>query len=43
MHEFSVLIATIGEYIIKPLVWPVVFVALAKGVVTLLTDNKTEN
>jgi cobalamin biosynthesis protein CobD/CbiB len=31
MQEFSVLIATLGEHVIKPLVWPLFFgFALAK-------------
>lgn len=42
MHELSVLIATFGEYVVKPLVWPIVFIYLVKGVATLLTENKSE-
>ncbi len=41
MHELSVLIATLGEYVIKPLVWPVVFIYVIKGVASLLTENKS--
>lgn len=40
MHEVSVLVATLGEYVIKPLVWPIVFLAIVKGVTALLTEDK---
>ena len=42
MHEMSVLVATVGEYLIKPLVWPIVFLTIAKGVAALLSDNKSD-
>jgi hypothetical protein len=40
MQEFSVLIATFGEHIIKPLVWPMVFVFALAKVAAFLSDAK---
>lgn len=42
MHEMSVLVATLGEYVIKPLVWPIVFLSIVKGVSALLTEGKND-
>lgn len=40
MHELSVLVATLGEYVIKPLVWPIVFISVIKGALALMSDDK---
>lgn len=41
MHELSVLVATLGEHVIKPLVWPLVFAYAIVKVVAFLNDAKS--
>ena len=46
MQELSVLIATIGEHLIKPLVWPLAFAYILTKVISFINEaqsSKTEN
>ena len=40
MHELSVLVATLGEHVIKPLVWPLIFAYVVTKIIVFLNDSK---
>ncbi|MDQ5878524.1 MAG: hypothetical protein QG638_1256 [Pseudomonadota bacterium] len=40
MHELSVLVATLGEHVIKPLVWPLFFAYAVTKIIIFLNDAK---
>lgn len=40
MQELSVLIATLGEHLIKPLVWPLAFAYVLGKVISFISEAK---
>lgn len=38
MQEFSVLIATVGEHLVKPLVWPLAFAYILTKVISFINE-----